>query len=485
MILSVFLGILNSLDFDLLSHFPYVEGELGEELAKKIIKKREEQLFTSEVMVLDFFGIEEESWQLWKDRLDINEKSENYLKSHNLFIFKGEPSIPEEYSETVYFKEVAFKEELIITDSGEIVKPVSDVKKYELFYSKELDKQALVESLESQENFIDTVEDEIFAIQLRNNFFIAAGSVVIFSRSIGIANKCRVVYEVNNAHYLVNTNQQNWPCLNKSVVFETRYFNDPFILSFDSALNKVKTVSSNQQITINELFDVNGIFSPPNWAGQGVYKHFNMMNWVQSQLPESDPRQFIKGRPDFDELGAMYALPGSGNNQEFWNPDYEFRFVQLLDDVLIEVKSNQTTGSQRRFLSLQNGNLTTVDKLISQVQIEDQFRIHVIHGLWKDRRSVTTKIIIENYYYQKFVVLSENQLNIKEELSTFEYLFPQTEPLPIHPDMLFDVEDGWGGTIDDIVLKSNEGKYLSNWNNLMIADKNVPLPECQLRIIRP
>ncbi|MCO6174084.1 hypothetical protein NHF50_03410 [Flavobacterium sp. NRK F10] len=481
MILSEFFGILNSLDFDLLSHFPYVEGKLGEELAKKIIQKREEQLFTSEEMVLDFFGIEEESWQLWKDRLDINEKSENYLKSHNLFIFKGEPSIPEEYSETIYFKEVAFKEELIITDSGEIVKPVSDVKKYELFYSKELDKQALVESLESQENFIDTVEDEIFAIQLRNNFFIVVAGAA-YSRNIRLANTCRVVYEVNNAHYLGNTNQQNWPCLNKSVVFETRYFNSPpDFLSFDSALNRVKAASNNQQITINELFDVNGIFSPPNWAGQGVYKHFNMMNWVQSQLLQSDPRQFIKGKPDFN---SNRVLLGSGNNQEFWNPDYEFRFVQILDDVLIEVKSNQTTGSQRRFLSLQNGNLTTVDKLISQVQIEDQFRIHVIHGLWKDRRSVTTKIIIENYYYQKFVVLSENQLNIKEELSTFEYT-PQTEPLPIHPDMLFDVEDGWGGTIDDIVLKSNEGKYLSNWNNLMIADKNAPLPECQLRIIRP
>lgn len=488
------LFFLNYADLDMLMELQFHSGNLTKETTSIIIKSREKKQIETTDELKKIINISDKEWDLWMQNLNIDDSLIDYITSNELFIFSSTPKISKKYSELVKLKKVNYYDNIKLSEKNESkIVLEKNHQTYELLYKINFDITQFTNELKNATNFLNTIQNEVFAIQIRNNYFLC-GSVPshsTFAKKLPFIQKFRVSHQFNNSHQIPiqNSFQNQWPCINKTVVFETDFFGSIGYLSFDYQRQVVKIIQkpSDNRITANELFDVNGILNPPNWAYNGLYRHFNMMNWLQSRLPLTDPRQFVMGETQVNTnvSGNNNVLRGSNNNHAFWNPDFEFRFIEILENVKIQIKPNQTSGVLNRYFSFSTNtnSLVAVDKTINQLQNSELFSIYVFYGKWNDRKSNVTKIAIKSKV-GGFVSIKENTLGIKEDLGNLNYI-TLNDKNPIPEEYLFIVENGWGNSVDDIVLKSKDNKYISNWQNIVIAEKHLALQECQLKIIRP
>ena len=188
------------------------------------------------------------------------------------------------------------------------------------------------------------------------------------------------------------------------------------------------------------------------------------MNFFKDDVSQNDPRKFI----------AQQGFATKAINRTTWRRENWFRKIQVIKDVSIVGKQFSTAThhncltvnpNQPVSFSLQPKNGTIADNA--------KFDMYVFYGDWYYRKQIAMKVVLK-----------------PKNLSTFLSINYNNDSLISHSNIIglsefFHVEQGWGDGINDILLKSHNGRYLFAWHQHAAVHSVVPVVHEQLKVLIP
>lgn len=470
------LDFLNHADAEFIAAF--VAGKkikLDEETIGNLIKAREAQGdsgFTDLEQVSKIKGFDESVMKRLQQAFDVPEKHKGMVKSRTTFVFRGEaaPKLKDYEGEVIFEKSPTLQvdAENKVVEMGET--------EFNLYYAPSVNKEQLFKAIKREKNFLRHGTAHLFAIQLRNDQFIltspSSSGLTCFHRSIYWASKFRI-YSIK--YFAHNPNQfpsfSTQPNMYMSVSLACEDGGRQGLLRLDPNLSNVKCQSPGPNDDIppgyppedEYYFDISGIIDFPYFAQPELVKSFTLMNYVQEQLPATDPREFIT-------LGGGYDALIRSNNQTPWVRDHQFRLVEVLEDISLRSIDNMSHVNQFKnnmYLRVDaQGNVSsTYIAAGSAHSTETLFDLFVFYGYWEDRHRISCRVVLQSKRNNRFLSVDQSENVSCSTPLLFEDLDANTS---------FYVEQGWGTNNDRIFLKTFWGKYLYVWQNTVGADISAP-----------
>lgn len=482
---------MNLADAQLIGALPNVDGKpLGDALGKDMVGARSRVSrtgFTDLKQLLAVPGMDEATVKELVRRFGMPERHKGLLKSRTLFTFAKEAPKLEGYAGEVILEKVAG---MLVDEKGNPL-PAGDETTYEVYYASTVDKDQLFKALEAHQNFRGNSQQRAFAIQTRNNQFVATPvpNFSVYLREIYFASKFTIA--TANAHphppygpYFPFL-QTNKPNAYYSVALKTNFYGNVGLLSFNSAQNRVYAKHSTTAGS-TEMFDISGIISEP-WPGaHPMFKNFTLMNFVQSNITAADPREFITADNAAVQPGSQNGLQGSNNNTEGWRREFQFRYVEVVEDILLESVQNPShAGSGRWYVNCKSDTSNGYAAQINAIQVlpgaavpdSARFDMFVFYGYWEERGNIVCRVAFRSKQSGSFLGLKANGLGIHEDLNALH--------TSLNDATSFYVENGWGGTVNNVNLKTSTGKYVLCWQNVVVADSASPINHEQFKVIIP
>lgn len=483
------LNFFNLADADLLATFPDAKGNpIGLETAKSVLEMRAklgEAGFTDIAQLMKVKGVGDLTIGSAIKRMDAAVKYKGMVKSRTLFTYaNGAPTV-KEYEGKIAFEKAAHFE----ADVDGKPLPKGDETTFELYYAPELNQEQLFKTLRGLPTFRTNSLERVFAMQTRNNLFVATSipNYSVYTRDIWFANKFRIASTINNPHppYQSTFFPTSRPNPYMAVAIKTDFYGNQGYLSFDSPANRVRPVqitAQNPNPGVAEYFDISGIISDP-WPGaHPLFKNFTLMNYGQSNITGNDPREFIMADNNAGtagSVGSQNGLQGS-NNQVAWLREHQLRYVEVVENMSLESVVNPThTGSGRWFMSCATTGAISAIQVLPGAAIPTtaQFDMYVFYGYWDERSNITSRVAFKSKTNGRFLALKPNALGIHEELLA--------DQSALNEYTSFYIENGWGGTTNNINLKTAFGKYVQCWQNVIVADTVSPINNEQFKVYIP
>jgi hypothetical protein len=406
------------------------------------------------------------------------ERHPGYIASQTLVGFKGgEPSTKAFMGRIILEK---FTGAVLQRDQETEAK---DVVYYALYYKSDQQKEKVLGELRLMNFFFHFNTQRVFAVQNRNgSYWCTIPHAEVYLRDFYWATKFSITEATAPAHGLPYSPPPAQPNAFLSVGFGVR--NDVGVqgrLTFSGAAgSRVRTLSltTNPTATATEKFDVQGIFLPRPGESPDLFKSFNMMNFVQANISTTDPRQFMTASaPQIPNPSYNYYLAGSGN-KTFWENNHQFRYVDVIENMALKVIHNPTHTPQMgrdAYMAIVAGNVIGVQTVPtgSPVPANAKFDMYVHYGYWGERRNIVAKVVLR-YRPSQIVGLDATTDDV--------VLSPASTLAAQH---FFYIENGWGGGVNHVNLKTNAGKYLKCWQDQIVADAFVPYTNEQFEIIIP
>jgi hypothetical protein len=445
---------------------------IGITIAKKIIQKRDglpNGKFTSIQELSDIKGVGKDKIADMLSFIAQTPIESKFIKSRTIFAFAGGAPNLQEYKGEVKFE---LAEEFL--DSKEDTKNEYKEIKYRLYYNPQLNKEQLFKSIENSRNFRNSSNDYWFAIQANDGRFISKlpNGDIGFSNTIGANEKLYAIQYASPHHpshpyhsgHLNENDQQLFPFYKTAFSFG---FNSPKhdVLYVDWGSQSIK----HQNAYINILadpkyfFDAFGILSPPTWVTPDLFKAFTFANYADDPIPATDPRKFV------GQEGNLLKL----RNQIGWEPKNWFRYVDIVENVGIKAKRDYP-GFRNRHMVITNGQVSFQHVHTWDVPppASGRFDMYVFYGKWGDRQNIAPRVMFKSRSNGNYLSVNGNDV----------VLCTATTP---SNESTFYVEQGWDGQIDDINLKTFQGKYLYGYQTYAKADKVFPLGFDQIEIVYP
>lgn len=354
---------------------------------------------------------------------------------------------------------------------------------YELFYSPKRDKEKLLNDLKSLLNFIHFDVKYVFTVQTRHSHYIATiPGTDVYLRDFFWATKLSVRGFDAPAHGYPYSPAAPFPNAFLSLSFNVRNDAGPVgMLSYTPGpSSKVRTVSLATQpvATALEKFDTEGIFLAPIGSSPDYFKSFTLMNYVRANLAPTDPRQFIgSNTPPNSNPNLNYFLVGTGS-QAAWEFNHQLRYVDIVENMALKVIHNPTHTAQMghdAYMAVLPGNVVGVQTVPTgaPVPANAKFDMYVHYGYWGERRNISAKVVIR---FRPNLILGVDSTTDDVALSAASGLAAQH---------FFYIENGWGGGVNHVNLKTHVGKYLKCWNAEIVSDAVVPYIYEQFQVIIP
>jgi hypothetical protein len=481
------LDFMNLADVLLIAGLPGADGKpLGEALAKRIMEARVKASKTGFTDLKDLAvikGLGEAGVKELVNRFAMERPYHGKLRSRTLFTFaKDAPKLPE-YGDDVILELIVRYE---LDEKGEL-KPAGDENTYAVYYAPAVDVTQLFKALRASKNYRTDVLEHTFAIQTRNNQFVAAvvpGSSV-YLRDMYFASKFKLFYHAAYEHMPIMASP-NYPNAKATVGIETNFYGNQGRLSFSTSQNRVGSVQvqGNPAPTVAQKFDLAGIIGEP-WPGaHPLFKNFTMMPFIQMYIQTgADPREFIAGDP---VAGSQNGLVGSNNKTESWQRDFQLRYVEVVEDVLLESILNPShSGTDRWYVNCKHDASNGYAGAINAIRVPTwatapasaRFDMFVFYGYWEERGNIACRVAFRSKNSNKFVGLIPSGGGIAEGLNALH--------TTLDSNTSFYVENGWGGTVNHLNLKTATGKYVICWQDIVSADSVCPINSEQFQVIIP
>jgi hypothetical protein len=444
---------------------------IGETLSKRI-KETQAKLFDSKFTSLEQIssikGLGDDKMNAMFLAIEGMEKNK-LIKSRTIFTFIGSPPVIESLSKQIQFVLIKNKN----TESEE-------KQSYHLYYDKNLDKNHVFKNIRSAANFINSHWDQWFAIQGTDGQFLSANPIThavsfvphlgtngyeYFKIDIGLNNHRS--YDPNTGS---NQDVQKYSFLYslfKCKADPIQDYQSPYsTLYLDYADRIVKYGIPATNAHFPQHFDIFGIIGQPAWAnGTNPFKSFTLLTYFDNAVLNPDQRVFLS-----QGQGQLKGLIG---NNIGWSPKNWFRYVDILDSISIKAVW-EVSGYTNMHLSVnQNNAVSFIHVHTWQAQpLSTQFDLISFYGYWDERQTIATKVCIRSKANGKFLSVDANT-----NVTCNSVTMGQNET--------FLVEDGWGGNPNNIVLKTNFGKYFYHYISYAKADTVAPVTFEQMEIIIP
>ena len=213
-------------------------------------------------------------------------------------------------------------------------------------------------------------------------------------------------------------------------------------------------------------YDIYGILGQPSWIhGQNPFKSFTLMTYYDNAVLNPDLRVFIS-----QEGSKAKGLVG---NDIGWLSKNWFRYVDIVEDISIKAVYETSAFNRMHMAVLPNNDVSFNHIHIWQaLPQETKFDMLVFYGYWGDRKTIATKVFFRSKSNGKFL-----SAGVNGDVSCNSATMGENET--------FWVEQGWGTSVDNVVLKTNHGKYLYHYKSYAKADAVTPITFEQLRIVIP
>lgn len=479
------LNFFNLADAEMMAGFPDAAGKaIGSEIAKNVIALRTkigEPGFTELAQLGKVKGLEAAVKAAVKAMEDA-QPPKGMVRSRTLFTFAGKPPVISGLERDIKF-EVA--SQTICDEEGNPIQQ-GDETTYVLYYSEKLNKEQLFKALEANLYYRSSSLERVFAIQTRNNQFVTMSipNYSVYLRSIYWASKFKITHSINNPHspYSFPWNPTSKPNPYLAVAIQTSFYGNLGYLNFNSPQNRVaprQITSNTPNPTIEEYFDISGIVGEP-WAGaHPMFKNFTLMNTAQGNITGNDPREFIAADNALPSGGSNNGLVGS-NNQTGWLREHQLRYVEVIENMSLESVQNMShSGSARWFVNCVNSSTGEINaiQISAGAAIPDsaKFDMFVFYGYWDERSNISCRVAFRSKSSGQFVGLQPNSLGIQENINA--------KHLDLNEATSFYVENGWGGSVNNINLKTSFGKYLMCWQNVVVANTTSPINHEQFKVV--
>lgn len=471
------LSFLNLAEGDLIAGLPGATGKpMGPKVASLLVDTRNKYKggFSDLAQLQEISHIGDTGVKAMLKAFSDHPKHPGFVQSGTRFtLAKGAPKLPE-YEGRVIFEKAAYSQ------VDENLKPLDmgDEAHYDLYYAEGLDKEQLFRAITASPNFRSSSAVRVFAMQMRNNQFVATSvpNNSVYSRSLFFANKFKIHSSIVNPHPPYNPwwAPSNKPNPYLAVAISTDFYGNQGVLNFSESLNRVGAPSLGT-LNASNYFDISGIIGTPTWAAPDHFKSFNILNFKQSNITASDPREYIAASPS---LSNQNALVGS-NNQIGWYREHQIRYVEVLENISVQAVHNAShSGAQNVYLNVNNVNGDVSAIYVNKgaaIPATAKFDMFVFYGYWNDRKNISCRVAFKSRYNGRLMGLNDSleQVNCG---GTNNELTERTS---------FYVEQGWGTDVNAVALKTFYGKYLLTWQNGVGADSVVPINAEQFYIHIP
>jgi hypothetical protein len=483
-VVTEILNFFNVADAELMGTMPDANGKpLGTATAKRVIEERakiSKEGFTSLEQLMKIKGLGEATIGTIAKRMTSTIKYPGMTKSQTLFTFAQEAPALKEYDGRVVLEKLP---RTAIDEKGNPVEE-TDQAEYELYYTPDVNKEQLFKRLRADANFRTEALQRTFAIQTRNNQFVATAvpNSNVYLREIFFASKFKLRFEGPFQHTPWTFASTN-PNAKMTVSMETDFYGNVGLLNFNAAQNRVgaRTAPAGTPSVSGDFFDISGIIGEPWTGAHPLFKSFTIMNYVQQNIPSGDPREFISADNIVSQPGSQNGLIGSNNNTEFWRRENQLRYVEIVENVAIEAVMNQShSGPNRRFVNCgtQAGDINAISQSPNAaIPLSAKFDMFVFYGYWEERGNIACRVAFRAKQNGRFLGLKANTFGIQEDLAATH--------ISLNELTSFYVENGWGGTVNNVNLKTSAGKYVICWQTIVAADSVNPINNEQFKIIIP
>lgn len=482
-VVTEILNFFNLADVELISAMPDATGKpLGTAVAKRVVEERakvSKQGFSNLEQLMKVKGLGESNVTAILKRMLNSYPHPDKVRSRTIFTFAKQAPELKEYEGDVVLEKLPSN---AVDEKGNPVE-IPGQASYALYYRSGVNKDQLFKRLEADTNFLTSEQDRKFAIQTRNNQFVATSvpNSSVYLREMFFANKFRIRTMTSYAHGILFA--ANRPNAKRTVSIETDFYGNLGVLSFNPTANRVGTrhVTPNQTLPLTDFFDISGIISEPWNGAHPLFKNFTLMTHVQANIPSGDPREFIAADNAVSQPGSQNGLVGNNNNNESWRRECQLRYVEVVENVAIESVFNTTQNSNSRWFLYASNNQGDVNVLgqapTAGIPLAAQWDMYVFYGYWDERSNIATRVAFRSKASGHFLGLKANSLGIYENLNTINSSLNEMTS--------FYVENGWGGTGNNVQIKTSSGKYLRSWQTTVIADSVSPINDEQFKIIIP
>jgi len=381
------------------------------------------------------------------------------VRSHTIFTFAGSPPKLGEFDGGLYWEPTGRAN---ATPSGR-AKFLSKEASYFLYYNPSIHKESLFKAIKSSSNFRSEALDRRFAIHVRNGQFVTGytnSSALL--RDMYFATHFAIQHEAPKPHGQIS----NVPNPDLAVTMGFDWFGQNTRLSWEGPSNRVRMKGNGNTPALDEWFDVNGLFAAPSWSTWDTWESFTMMPYLQMGVsPGNDPREYITAA---QPIGSSNGLIGS-NHQTGWDRDAQMRYVEVIEDVCLRALNNSShTGSNSNNMYLMSdwGGAVSTQYVAPNTPTDNFpagafFDMYVFHGTFDKRDDIACRIALRSKLNRRFM---GTQGAFDESVRT------DSNNNHFTPNVLWNVEKGWGNGIWNVFLRSQAGKYLFNWQNVVVAD---------------
>lgn len=483
-IITEILGFFNLADAELMSGMPDANGKpIGLATAKRVIEERAKVSktgFTSLEQIMKVKGMGEANVATIVKRMTSGQPHPDKIRSRTVFTFAKQAPDLKEYEGAVALVKIPPRD---LDEKGN-PQEIPGQTSYTLYYRPDVNKEQLFKRLEADTNYLSSDLERTFAIQTRNNQFVAASipNFSVYLREIYFANKFRIRWMGPYQHGSLFA--ATHPNGKMTVSIETSFYGTTGTLSFNPSNNRVAPRQDGTGpggTPLTDFFDISGIIGEPWTGAHPLFKNFTLMTYVQTQIPSGDPREFIAADNSITQPGSQNGLVGNNNNSEFWRRECQLRYVEIVENVAIQTAFNTTQNNTSRwYLNCANGNGDiNVIGLAPTAAVPNTARwdMYVFYGYWEERGNIVCRVAFRAKGTNAFLGLKPNDLGIYEDLAA--------NHSSLNEFTSFYVENGWGGTVNNVQLKTSTGKYLRTWRNVALADAVAPINDEQFKIVIP
>lgn len=469
------LTFLNTAEEPLIAALPGTGDEpLGERIARELVLARAKRKhgLTALDQLHAIGGLDDDGIERLRSYFVVEDRHPGFVRSNTRVRFGG-GAVPvlAGFEKTVLFEAaepVVLDEHLAPVDTGDEVT-------YDVYYADTLDRAVVFRAIEGAPHYKASVYDERFAIQTRSNRFLVAASTQLFATpALLSAGRFHVRHRIHNPHGLPFGGVVQGPNTALAVVLSQQNASVPKTLRFDEASNLVRAVdSATTPLAIQDFFDVEGTLAPPYWASPGSFKKFTLMN---TKLPGSASLGAREYMAEHTPTGTTEVLRGT-NDQVGWPADRQLRYVEIIQNVSIQSVHNPShNGAPRVYVNAATTGAPSALYLApgAPIPTSAKFDMFVFYGRWRDRRDIACRVAFRSRQNGGLLGLDASGEHLRTGGNS-----------NLDASTTFYVEQGWGGGIDDIQLKTSFGKYVLVWGTGVGADSVQPINAEQFHIHIP
>lgn len=440
----------------------------SEEISQLLLQKREKlpnQRFSSIQEIASIKGIGEKRLKMILELVDYKEKEVHLLKSRTIFSFLGDAPPMKDYQGKVKFEAVPSAEK----NEGEL-------RDYYLYYTSDLDREQLISQIKHTSTYKGSFNDPWFAIQTHSGHFLSvANDQLGFASAITGDEAFRFSKSMRNGFDIHNP--QLYPIHSTRIIAQRNHGRGGLFYDYgrkEVAYNPNQNNSNHPNPNAPFHFDLFGQNSP---AGS-PHKAFTLMNYWQYSIGRPRPAQDGNGIDERRFITATGAgLLGHHYDSPGWLPQNWYRYVDIVENMSLEVKQLSSKNQQWYVSTNHNGNVALSARITGNpIPQEALFDMYVFYGRWEDHSNIATRVVFRSKLNGRCLAVDMNN-NVT------------CTSLGHHWNETFFIEQGWGGHYNDVSLKTAHGKYLLGFlyqgSPVVKADAVTALTLEQFRVVYP